>query len=67
MGCFLTALIMIAISFGAACLEGWVVMMLWNWLVPMLFNGPTISFWVSVGICFLISILFGTRISVNRS
>jgi len=67
MGYLLAVLIMIALSFGTACLEGWVVMMLWNWLVPMIFNGPTISFWVSVGICFLISLLFGTRVTYNKS
>jgi hypothetical protein len=30
-----------------------VVMWLWNWLVPELFNGPLINYWQSIGILIL--------------
>jgi hypothetical protein len=32
-------------------------MLLWNWIVPALFNGPEITFWMSWGIMFLIGLL----------
>ncbi len=36
-----------------------VVMYLWNWLVPELFNGPHIDFCKAAGILLLSKILFG--------
>ena len=36
---------------------GWVTMTLWNWLVPELFAGPTISFWQALGLLLLSKIL----------
>jgi hypothetical protein len=36
-----------------------VVMSLWNWLVPQLFNGPEVDFWKAAGILLLSKILFG--------
>jgi hypothetical protein len=38
---------------------GFVVMYLWNWLVPSLFGGPMISFFQALGILILCKILFG--------
>jgi len=37
---------------------GFVVMWLWNWLVPELFNGPVIGYWQTVGLLILSKILF---------
>ncbi len=36
-----------------------VTMSLWNWLVPVLFNGPIINFWQTLGLLLLSKILFG--------
>ena len=36
-----------------------VVMYLWNWLIPELFNGPIITFWQAFGLILLSKILFG--------
>ena len=36
----------------------YVVMVLWNWLVPDLFNGPYINFWKAAGLLLLSKILF---------
>ncbi|MGB2867947.1 MAG: hypothetical protein WBD36_05815 [Bacteroidota bacterium] len=36
---------------------GFVVMSLWNWLVPELFHGPVLTFWQSVGLLALSHIL----------
>ena len=40
-------------------LGGTVVMLLWNWLFPMLFGWKLITFWQSVGLLALCRILFG--------
>ena len=38
---------------------GVVIMLLWNWLVPQLFNGAEIGFWQALGLFLLARILFG--------
>ena len=35
-----------------------VVMWLWNWLVPELFNGPVLGYWQTLGLLVLSKILF---------
>lgn len=37
---------------------GAVTMLLWNWLVPALFQGPVITFWQALGLLALTKILF---------
>jgi len=34
------------------------IMLLWNWLMPEIFNLPTITFWQALGISLLSSCLF---------
>jgi len=46
-----------AVAFGA--LFGFVVMHLWNWLLPALFGWHAIGFWQAVGILILGRIIFG--------
>ncbi|MFC2100863.1 hypothetical protein ACFLRZ_03435 [Bacteroidota bacterium] len=36
---------------------GLIVMLLWNWLVPLIFNGPILTYWQSIGILILSKIL----------
>ena len=38
-----------------------VLMLLWNWLVPLLLGGPPVSFWQTLGLLVLIRLLFGSR------
>jgi len=40
-------------------LFGFGTMHLWNWLVPMLFHGPIITFYQAIGLLILSKILFG--------
>ncbi|MBN1520880.1 MAG: hypothetical protein JW923_12430 [Spirochaetales bacterium] len=40
-----------------ALLFGWVVMLLWNWLMPEIFKLPTISYWQAWGLVVLAHIL----------
>ncbi|WP_179018431.1 hypothetical protein [Winogradskyella forsetii] len=44
---------------GLAILFGFVIMWLWNWLMPMIFGLTTLTFWESVGIFILLKILLG--------
>jgi hypothetical protein len=46
-----------AIAFLALCT--FVVMRLWNWLMPTLFGWHLISFWQALGLLILSKILFG--------
>jgi hypothetical protein len=41
-----------------ALLFGWLVMLLWNWLMPTLFGIKTITYWQAFGITILAKILF---------
>jgi hypothetical protein len=51
-----------------ATLGGWIVMSLWNWLLPPLFAWPRISFWQGLGLLALCRILFGgSGIHMGRS
>ncbi len=43
---------------AAMILFTFVVMWLWNWLVPELFNGPEVSYWQTLGLLLLSKILF---------
>lgn len=48
----------VALGLIAVFLFGLITMSLWNWLVPVLFNGPVISFWQALGLLLLSKILF---------
>lgn len=44
---------------GLVILFGYVVMWLWNWLMPELFGLPTLTYWKAVGLFILLKILIG--------
>lgn len=49
--------VLMAVIFAFAF--GWLVMLLWNHLMPSLFGLTTISYWQSVGLLVLAKLLFG--------
>jgi len=56
----------IAVTFAGICLAaamawlfGWVVMLLWNWLMPQIFGLGKITFWQAFGLTILGKIFFG--------
>ena len=51
------AFLVFALAFVA--LVSFVVMSLWNALIPSLFHGPVLQFWQAVGLLILSRILFG--------
>lgn len=57
-------IIVIAFIFGLSCLEAWIGMLLWNWVMPTIWaSAPTMSFWPMWGLVELCSILFRPRFS----
>jgi hypothetical protein len=44
---------------GLAILFGFVLMWLWNWLMPEIFDLPELSYWQAVGIFILSKLLIG--------
>lgn len=49
-----------AVAMLGLLLVGIVTMTLWNWLVPVIFNGPSITFWQALGLLVLSKILFSS-------
>jgi hypothetical protein len=49
----------ILIAIVAVAVFGFVVMGLWNWLMPALFGWHAITFWQAVGLLVLCKLLFG--------
>jgi hypothetical protein len=52
------AIIGVCLAALFALLFGWVVMLLWNWLMPSLFGIKAITYWQAFGITILAKILF---------
>ena len=38
---------------------GWLVMILWNWIMPTIFSLPVIGYWQGFGIVILAKLIFG--------
>lgn len=49
----------IILGIGIAFLVGYIVMRLWNWLMPELFGLSEVSYWQAVGILVFAKIIFG--------
>jgi len=50
----------VAIWLAFAAVVVWLVMLLWNWLMPALFTGArTIGYWQALGLIVLSRVLFG--------
>ncbi len=50
---------MVILGIAAAFLFGLVIMWLWNWLMPLIFGLPKVTYWQGIGLLILSSILFG--------
>ena len=59
-GWIIGIIIALGVIFGVLCLESWLIMLLWNATLPVVFSGVTaIGFWQSVCINLLAILLFG--------
>ena len=60
LGWIIAIIIALGIIFGVLCFESWLIMLLWNATLPVVFGGVTaIGFWQSVCINLLVILLFG--------
>ena len=61
-GAWLLALVLIlAIVFACLCFEAWLVMLLWNAVIPLLWaTAPELGFWAAMGLMLLCNLLFGS-------
>lgn len=67
LGATLVLILILALAFGFAALEAWLVMLLWNAVLVTLFPSlPTLSFWLAWGLMILCNILFKS-VSVRHS
>ena len=52
--CLFLLIVIVLLSF----LEGWILMILWNWLAPIFWtSAPELSYWQAMGIMLLLSII----------
>ncbi len=62
----LCIILVLAIVFGLLCLEAWLVMFLWNAVIPLLWaTAPTLGFWAAMGLMLLCNILFGSTVRIS--
>ena len=56
----ITLMVLGGVSIGVvmAFVFGWIVMLLWNWLMPTIFGLTTITFWQAWGLVVLAHLLF---------
>ena len=61
-GCllFLVVLVLIlGLLFGAYCLEGWLLMLVWNYVAVEQFALPMLGYWAWVGIAWALNFIGG--------
>lgn len=59
-GAFLLAILI-------ALLIGGPLWLLWNWVMPIIFGLPYITFWQAVGLNLLATILFKSNVNINKN
>lgn len=53
----LCCVLALGLLFGTYCLQGWIFLLLWNWLAVSYFSAPALGYWVCVGIVFALQFL----------
>lgn len=69
MGCLAVigvVILVLALVLGVFCFESWLIMLLWNVLIPAIMEWNAISFWQACGINLLCNLLFGCVRTVTR-
>lgn len=61
----LASLVMIGIIAIVSLIIGLPIMLLWNWLMPVIFDLPKITFFQAVGLSILTGILFKAKVPNN--
>ena len=63
---FETVMYIIGLAILVVMLLGMPLQLLWNWLMPNLFNLPYITFWQAVGLNLMATILFRPTINIKK-
>jgi len=58
--------LVLGIAFIASLVFAWPVMLLWNWLMPVLFGLTKLTFWQAWGLTFLTGLLFNRSSSSSK-
>lgn len=66
LACVGLILLVIALVVGCFFLEAWVVMLLWNAVMPTLFALPSIGFWMACCILMLCNLLFKSTHTIHK-
>lgn len=62
----LAIVLILALIFALLCLEAWLVMLLWNAVIPLLWaTAPELGFWAAMGLMLLCHLLFGSTVRVG--
>jgi hypothetical protein len=64
---FETIMYIIGLAILVVMLLGMPLQLLWNWLMPNLFNLPYISFWQAVGLNLMATILFRPTVNIKKN
>jgi uncharacterized membrane protein SpoIIM required for sporulation len=67
LGCLGLIVLAIGLSIGMALLYSVPVWLLWNWLMPYIFELPAITFWQALGLSVLCSFLFKSSSTSSNS
>jgi len=59
-------LMIVGLLILACLLFGLPLQILWNWLMPTIFNLPYITFWQACGLQLMATLLFKSNITVNK-
>jgi hypothetical protein len=59
-------LLIIGLIVLAAILLALPLQLLWNWLMPTLFNLPMITFWQALGLNIMSGILFKSNVNIKK-
>lgn len=54
------------IAFIADLILAWPIMLLWNWLMPLIFGLKVLTFWEAFGVMLLCSLLFSNSSNYNK-
>jgi hypothetical protein len=60
-------LMLVGLIILAAILFTLPLQLLWNWLMPTIFNLPMVTFWQAFGLNLLAGILFRTNVNIKKS
>ena len=62
----ITVIAVVVVAIGMDFLTAIFIKMLWNWLMPTIFNLSTITYWQAWGLSVLVSLLAPMRINTRK-